>query len=39
MEQQMNQASKATTMMLPAMMKAMGQMRTAMEREMDKQPK
>jgi hypothetical protein len=35
-EQQMDQASKAMTIMLPAMMKAMGQMRTTMEREMDK---
>jgi hypothetical protein len=35
-EQQMDQASKAMSLMLPAMMKAMGQMRTTMEREMDK---
>jgi hypothetical protein len=36
MEQQMDQASQAMTVMLPMMMKTMGQMRTMMEREIDK---
>ena len=35
-EQQLDQASKAMSVMLPVMMKAMGQMRTTMEREIDK---
>lgn len=39
LEQKMDQASKAMTIMLPVMMKSLGQMRTTMEREMDKQPK
>jgi hypothetical protein len=39
LEQQMDQASKAMSIMLPVMMKGLGQMRATMERELDKQPK
>jgi hypothetical protein len=36
MEQQMDQPSQAMTVMLPMMMKTIGQMRTMMELEIDK---